>query len=293
MPRVSAIGQNHGDLSETHRVGNRTREAIVRAEECPALRWHAIRHVGIADAAVPYRMVRTNLSGAYLLACFGGEGRILLDGRWRACGKNTACLAPPHALHAFHCVPRTRWEFCWVRYAHPDDQQRLFSASAPVLAAFDGLPLRAAIQGLHAEMASAQDPLAIQHWVELIQRYVQRFCQPWHIGNPLGAVWEAVDRDLGHGWNVKELCTMAHCSDEQLRRLCHRHLGRSPMHQVTYLRMRQAAVLLERTEEKIQSIAAQVGYESAFTFTNTFKRWIGWSPSAYRGHRQQQGAGKH
>jgi len=286
MPRRVAIRQTQHDLRETHNVGPHTRETIVRADDCPALRWYHIRHVGIAHAAEPYRMVRTNLSGAYLLACFGGEGRILIDGKWRACRGGSACLAPPHVLHAFHCIPAKHWEFCWVRYAHPDDQQRITSASSPVFANFDSLPLRSAIQGLHDEMRAAKDPVAIQHWVELIQRYVQRFAQPWHIDNPLAKLWETVDRNLGEPWTVQKLCDLAHCSDEQLRRLCHRHLGRSPMHQVTYLRMRRAASLLEQTPDKIQSISNALAYSNPFTFSAAFKKWIGWSPSQYRGRKQ-------
>lgn len=280
------IAKTHEQLFETHRVGPRTREWVVRAEQCPALRWYHIRHVGIADAAAPYRMVRTHLSGAYLLACFEGEGRILLDGRWRVCRQGSACLAPPHVLHAFQCAPRLRWGFCWVRYEQPDAQQRLVSSAAPVLAAFDGLPLRHAVQGLHDEMEAARDPVAIQHWVELIQLYVTRFAQPWHVDNPLATLWDVVDQNPGQDWSVEKLSALAHCSGEQLRRLCHRHLGRSPMHQVTYLRMRRAAQRLEQTQDKIQQIAEAVGYSNPFTFSNTFKKWIGWAPSEYRGRRQ-------
>jgi AraC-like DNA-binding protein len=273
----------HRRLSETHIVGKKTLQWIVRAEQCPALRWHHIRHVGIAAATHPYQMVRTNLSGAYLLACFGGEGRILLDGRWRVCREGMACLAPPHVLHAFHCEPNVRWSFSWVRYEHPQDQRPFISASAPVLARFDGRPLRSAIQGLFDELNAAADPVAIQHWTELIQRYAMRFAQPWHSHDRLANLWETVDSQLAENWTAEQLAKLAGCSAEHLRRLCHQHLGRAPMHQVTYLRMRRAAKLLESSEHKIQTIAELVGYQNPFAFSKAFKRSIGWRPSDYRG----------
>ncbi len=155
-----------------------------------------------------------------------------------------------------------------------------------MLATFDALPLRHAIHGLFDEMNAATDPVAIQHWVELIQRYVLRFSQPWNIGDPLAKLWDAVDQNLGAAWNIPKLCQLAHCSGEQLRRLCHRHLGRSPMHQVTYLRMRRASALLEKSDDKIQTVAETVGYSNPFTFSSTFKKWIGWPPSVYRGRRE-------
>jgi AraC-like DNA-binding protein len=282
------MDKSHSHLSETHIVGRKTRQWIVRAERCPALRWHHIRHVGIAAAAHPYQMVRTNLSGAYLLACFGGEGRILLDGRWRVCREGMACLAPPHVLHAFHCEAKSPWSFCWVRYEHPQDQRPFISASSPVLARFDGRPLRSAIQGLFDEVSAGADPVAIQHWTELIQRYAMRFAQPWHTHDRLAKLWETVDSRLAENWTAQALAQLAGCSTEHLRRLCHQHLGRTPMHQVTYLRMRRAAHLLEISEDKIHTISEAVGYENPFAFSNTFKKWIGWRPSEYRGRNGER-----
>lgn len=276
------MSAQHPKLVETHRIGARTRERIVRVEQCPALRWHHIRHVGLAHAAEPYTIVRTNLSGAYLLACVSGEGRILLDGRWRPCREGQACLAPPHVLHAFHAIPRKRWEFCWVRYEQPADQRPFISASAPVLARFNSQPLFSAIEGLYEEVQASSDPVAIQHWVELIHRYVVRFSQPWHVDSRIWQLWNEVDKNLAEDWNVHKLSELAHFSSEHLRRLCQQQLGRSPMQQVTYLRMRHAARLLETTTEKIETIAAAVGYVNPFGFSNTFKKWIGWRPSEYR-----------
>ena len=33
---------------------------------------------------------------------------------------------------------------------------------------------------------------------------------------------------------------------------------------------------------KVEVIARSVGFESAFTFSNTFYKWIGWRPSEFR-----------
>ena len=103
------MSETHQKLSETHILGDDTREWRVRAPECPALAMHHIVHVGVADAAAPYSVVRMDLSGTYLLSCSAGQGRILLDGRWQLCRAGWACLAPPHALLACEGVPGSRW----------------------------------------------------------------------------------------------------------------------------------------------------------------------------------------
>ncbi len=272
-------------LSEKHTVGADTREWKVTAQECPALALHHIAHVGVADAAEPYEMVRMDLSGTYLLSCFGGKGRILLDGRWRYCREGWACLAPPHALLAFRAERGARWEFTWVRYQQPADQKPLMSSSSPALARFDPLPLRSAVRGLFYEMQSQTAPMAVTHWVELINTYVLRFARPWQTDDRLGHLWEHVAARLGEPWSLDLLARRCHLSSEHLRRLCRRELGRSPMHHVIFLRMQQAAKLLATTDDKIETIANEVGYANPFVFSTTFKKWVGWRPSDYRARK--------
>ena len=270
------------ELVETHRVGPRTREWIVRASECPALVPLHIAHVGFADAAVPYTMVRTDLAGTYFLACFGGEGRILLDGRWKRCTAGLACMAPPHALHAFHAIPGKRWSFAWVRFDAAAGKGPLGTASAPVLAKFHCEAVASAVQGLYHEQQGEAQPAALHQWAELIHGYVLRFAQPWHVEDRLTQLWDAVAAAPGEPWNLTELSRRVHCSGEHLRRLCRRQLGRSPMEQVTHLRIRHAAALLIETDLKLEAIADAVGYANPFVFSNTFKKWTGWRPSEYR-----------
>ncbi len=272
----------HPQLVETHRVGPHTREWIVRVADCPAFAPHHLAHTGIADAAEPYAMVRTDLPGSHFLACFEGEGRIWLDGRWRRCVAGQACLAPAHVLHAFHAVPGKRWGFAWVRYDADAGAGPLGTASAPVLARFNSAALAAAVRGLHAEQAVDPRPALVHHWVELIHGYVVRFAQPWHVEDRLSRVWEAVAARPGEAWTLTELARRAHCSGEHLRRLCRQQLGRSPMNQVTYLRMRHAATLLSESDLKLEAVADAVGYANPFVFSNTFKKWTGWRPSEYR-----------
>lgn len=273
-------------LTETHVVGPATREMRVRAQECPPLAGHHIAHVGLADAAAPYAMVRLDLSGTYLLSCFAGRGEILLDGRWQMCRAGWTCLAPPHALLAFRAVKGTRWKFTWVRYQQPPEQRPLLSASSPALARFDPEPIRCAVEGLLAEVQSQVAPMAVRHWVELIHTYVLRFAQPWQSDDRLGHLWEHVAARLGEPWSLDGLAARCHLSTEHLRRLCRRELGRSPMHQVIHLRMQLAAKLLATTEDKIETIARAVGYENPFVFSTTFKKWVGWRPSDYRVKRR-------
>jgi AraC-like DNA-binding protein len=249
---------------------------------CPALNQYQIVHVGILDAVAPTRIVRTKQTTTYFLACFGGRGKVLIDGRWRACGPGFASLLPAHTLNAFQALPGGRWRFCWVCYQQPEEQRPIAGAASPVMARFEALPLHSAIVGLMHECNFAAQPAVIHRWVDLIHTYVLRFAQSTEQDDRLRLLWERVAAQLAEDWTLARLGQEAGYSNEHLRRLCRRQLGRSPMHQVTYLRMRRAAELLVTTNKKIEAIAQEIGYQNPFVFSNAFTKSIGWRPSEYR-----------
>jgi len=280
----------HEKLSETHIVGNDTFQQIVRAEECPALAQRQISHVGVGDAAVPYRIVRTHLSGAYLHACLGGEGRMLLDGRWRPHRQTMVTLAPAHVLHAFHCVLDKRWQYCWVRYM-PSSPRSSSASMTPLVAHLDPRPLSSAILGLYHEMQNTADIGSATLWIDLIEHYVTRLAEPLEREERLSGLWERIKSDLGYAWTLDMLADTAGMSGEHLRRLCQARLGRSPMQQLTYLRIQHAAHLLATTEMRVEDVAFDVGYQNPFAFSNTFKRMTGFRPSRFQNHRRREEEG--
>lgn len=272
----------HPDLShETHIPGDDTFQTTVRAEHCEALAARHIAHIAVIDAAAPYTVVRTHLSGAFMQVCLGGEGRTLLDGRWYTHKPGSASFAPAHVLHAFHCVPGLRWQLAWVRFM-PGSPRSVAGAMAPVMVRFDGQVLKHAILGLASEMAHAADPGSCAVWVDVIERYISLTLEPLQREPRLVKVWKAVQADLTRDWTLADLARLASTSEEHLRRLCQKNLGRSPGRQLATLRIARAAHLLATTPGKVEAIARSVGYVNAFAFSNTFKRLTGFRPSDYR-----------
>lgn len=269
------------DLKETHIWGEDCHYTVVRAEHCEALASRHIAHVAVMDAASPYTVVRTYLAGAFLQVCLGGEGRTLLDGRWYTHKAGMTSFAPAHVLHAFHCLPRKRWQVCWVRFM-PSSARSVENAIAPAMTQFDGSALQHAILGLAAEMQGAADPGSATVWVDVIERYVGRVIEPWLREPRLVGLWKAVQQDPAHDWTLREMARTANTSEEHLRRLCQKSLGRSPGKQLAALRIAQAAHRLATTTDKIEAVARAVGYANPYAFSNTFQRLTGFRPSHYR-----------
>ena len=282
----------HGPGTRLHgvkAVNVESRPWIADFPICRVLNQHRILHVGIQEAVAPTRIVRTKQTTTYFLACYEGKGKVLIDGRWRICRRGLACLLPAHTLNAFEAIPGVRWKFCWVCYQLSAEQRPIADTTSPVMARFDALPLRSAILGLMYECNGPGQPALMQEWTDLIQAYVLRFAQPSDQPDGLRLLWERVASRLGDSWTLAQLAREAGYSNEHLRRLCRRQLGRSPMHQVSYLRMRHAAERLTVTEQTIEAIALEVGYQNPFVFSNAFTKWIGWRPSEYR--RKKHGHG--
>lgn len=278
----SSMTEMQPDLVETTIDGKSTKQWSLTAEQCPELLVHRIKHLGITDAAVPYRRVRVVPSGSFVMVGQAGRGRILLDGRWQTSRAGMACLAPPRVLNAFHAVPGSRWRFAWIRYAEPAHVQPVVSAASPLRVACEADALWRIIRGLEAEWSGAKSQRLLHHWIELAHGEARRIAQPWHVEDRLWQLWSEVANELAADWTLETLARKYRTSKEQFRRVCLRALGRSPMQHLTSLRIERACDLLESTTDKVEAIAREVGFENACVFSRTFKRWVGRSPKAFR-----------
>lgn len=276
------MSEIHLDLEETTVDGPGSRHWSVHRDDCAELAVHRILHLGMTEATVPYRRVRLAPSGSFVMVCHEGRGQVLLDGRWQSSRKGVACLAPPRVLNAFHSVQGSRWRFAWIRYDEPSHVRPMVSAASPVRVRCDGDALWRVLSGLRTEWEGGREPQLLHHWIELAHGEARRIAQPWHVDARLWSVWDDVTRDLALDWSLDRLAARYRTSKEQFRRVCLRDLGRSPMQHLTSLRIERAQHLLMATQDKVESIARQVGFEDASVFSRAFKRWVGRSPKAYR-----------
>ena len=138
------------------------------------------------------------------------------------------------------------------------------------------------MEGLRSEWEGTREIRPLQLWMELAHSLARRVAQPWQVNARLWGLWEDVGTRLSDPWDLAKLASRFHSSKEHLRRICVRELGRTPMDQLTYMRMQLAQNLLDSSNDKLEVVAKSVGYENAHVFSRAFKRWIGSNPSDYR-----------
>jgi len=259
-----------------------SRVLLENALICHWLKTYQILHVGIMNAKYPYEVVRTDQSGTYMMVILEGHGEVLFDGGWQVVRAGEACLLPPYMYNAFRCLEGVPWKFVWVRYGESKGVQPIAGTNTPVKGKLNGLPLESAVRGLWHEINTKNDEELALKWAELIHRNVLHFARPADLDDRLWKVWKKAEEQLARRWTLTELASIGNMSEEHLRRLCLKQFGRSPKQHLIYLRMIKAREMLITSDAKVSVIANAVGYDSGFTFSNTFKKWAGIRPSELR-----------
>jgi AraC-like DNA-binding protein len=280
------MGDPLENLRETHQLGPATREWLVSTPGAPGFGAPHQRVVGFTEARAGFRFVRHNPPFATLLMTERGAGLVAVDGEWRACPADHAYLMPAHSRCGYHIRPGDTWRLHWVIHFEPARLPGVPAGTPPSLIRCKAGGLRRAIEELCHEHSGRAEPALLSLWGSLVDRLTQRVLDPQTLDPRLEQLWARVHEDIGSPWDMPRLARTAGMSPENLRRLCLRHFGRPPMAHLAQIRMQFAAGVLLHTGEKLESLAARLGYGDAFAFSTAFKRIMGCSPRAFRSTQQ-------
>ncbi|MDR6553144.1 helix-turn-helix domain-containing protein [Paenibacillus qinlingensis] len=89
-------------------------------------------------------------------------------------------------------------------------------------------------------------------------------------------------RTCEHELSLQELATTLGISNSQLTRRFQAAYGLSPVRFSTKVRLTRARLLLVETQDSLENIAEQCGFQNAFYFSRVFSQHMGISPSGYR-----------
>jgi transcriptional regulator GlxA family with amidase domain len=99
----------------------------------------------------------------------------------------------------------------------------------------------------------------------------------------IGKALAAFHTNPASDWNVVSLAAVANMSRSVFSEHFRLVVGMSPARYMTRWRIHLAATLLKTDRLTVAEIAFRVGYSSEATFSRTFKRLNGTSPTAFRG----------
>lgn len=93
---------------------------------------------------------------------------------------------------------------------------------------------------------------------------------------------DLIDARYREALDVPKLARVAYLSPAHFSREFSRAFGEAPHEYLLTRRMERAAALLRNTDRKVADVCLAVGLSSIGSFTRTFRRTFGLSPTAYR-----------
>lgn len=96
---------------------------------------------------------------------------------------------------------------------------------------------------------------------------------------------DLVDSRYAEPLELRALARAAHVSPRHFSRSFKRTFGETPYHYLLTRRLERARHMLRTTDLRVAEICFAVGFSSVGSFTTTFRRHVGVSPTAYRRER--------
>ncbi len=98
-----------------------------------------------------------------------------------------------------------------------------------------------------------------------------------------------LQKNMGRDISMSDLARAIAVSERTMARRFVAAIGQTPLEYLQAVRLEAARALLETGDMTVQSIAAQVGYSDASSFSRLFRHGVGLSPGSYRRRFQMAG----
>jgi len=266
-------------------------ELFINSEDIAELKPLGIPVAGLSTLRTDYLVARRCPEEHTLLFSYKGHGRLATVEGYTDIQPGSLVLLPAKRPFIFELADN-EWQTCWLLLADNDRWRSLQQPTTILRPSHLGEQVRSTLDLLHKEGYVGQhDPLILQSIISLLEHYLELALQEnTHQTTAqlrLHRLFAEVDKRLHYPWTVDELAQHLHLSPPHLHRLCRQQLGCSPLRYITRLRMKRACHLLKHTDLPLQYIAAQLGYQDAFSFSHRFKKSEGISPTQWRRQAQE------
>ena len=209
----------------------------------------------------------------------------------------SAFMLFPGEWHRYRPKPRSGWVENWIEVRGPVmarlQRTGVISPATPLHRNALLSDLDEALQAVHQRIARRRPGFdaelcglalrVVAAWTEI--REAPARSAPLGQAIARAEVW--MGEHLAEAFRLEDLARDLGVSYSSFRRSFRQHTGRSPWQFMLQLRLARARRLLLGSSDSLESIAAQVGFSSAFHLSAAFKRAFGAAPGAWREKMRQ------
>jgi len=233
----------------------------------------------------------SNLSGRYCVArtaplehtlfyTLKGQGKLTTINKEYALVPHTLAILPSKQSFKVS-ITGEQWDIIWLNLANTKRWQHIALEQARVINNQKLESLHFALELLYSEAdATLREGVMpiLSHYLNAILRGDNQN----KANTRLHSLFQDIEKRLQYDWTIEAMCEQLHYSPPHLHRLCQAQFGKSPIQKLIHLRIERAKSMLLNTRWPVQHIASYVGYTNIFSFSKSFKKLVGVSPSEFR-----------
>ena len=198
---------------------------------------------------------------------------------------NCVIFLKPTQIQAYHCDGLI-WEQYWMEFI-PTGAMSI-PLSQPVII-YNGDVFNkelSEVTRLISLEESLSNNLAVAFITKMIYQWVYLIVQAGTKDGELIKIERLLSQlhsDIQKRWTVDEMAAWMQCSEQYLRRLFMKYIGKSPKAYYLDARLDLALSLLQQGNYSVSKVADMLNFFDSFHFSKAFKRKFGYAPSMLKG----------
>ena len=251
---------------------------------------------GVERCLPDYRFQTDNRPGYHLHVILQGKGQLSVNGRMRDLHFGQMFITKPGEDAWYKADSLDPWVYCWMSF--DGTQAPVCVEKAGFLDGVNALDCHVDQQEFHALVLKVLNQAEVKlsniyNRTAYLLEFISLAIDSYGFSEKNSSRHEyPTDLYVDYAVNfVSENYATVKISDvarfigihrSYLTTIFKKKMGISPQEYLLQCRMKQACKLLMETNNPIQDISRQVGYDNPLTFSKTFKSYYGVSPRAYR-----------
>lgn len=266
-------------------------------EKDPLLSLLHITDIGYYPKAVHHFRERTAPINQYVfIYCIDGKGWYRVNDRQYAVSANQYFILPANVPHAYGSDDASPWTIYWIHFRgvaapyyireeslspltiNPEKHSRISHRINLFEEIFHTLNAGYSMENLHYAASLFHYYLGSLRYIHQYREAVESHDNKNIVETAVHYMKENIEKDL----SLKDIADYAGYSTYHFSKLFKKEIGHAPMTYFNLLKIRQACVLLDSTDMKVNQICFKTGIEDVYYFSRLFRKIMGISPTEYR-----------